>query len=173
MRQVFFLFLVLLILAFGAPRAGTLLYWLMGSWSATAIEVDGSTTTMEFGQTLARPDWVPVLADATVVQSSRMVSKQHPQGFFILEISTRASLEEVKQFYRERLAAAGFAVSDLGIGTLTPVAADYLGLAGDLLGERPATNDKMAVQIHTPDGLILPLRLVQLTWWKLDAEPRR
>jgi len=173
MRHGVFLLLVVLVLAFGAPRAGALLYWLMGSWSATGIEADGTRTAMDFGRNLPRPDWVPVPADASIVQGSRVVSKLHPQGFFGLEISTGLSLEEITSFYRDRLGSAGFSVSDEGIGTLTPAAAEFLGVAGSLVGERPATNDKIGVQIRTPEGLIFPTRLVQINWWKLDADIRR
>jgi hypothetical protein len=171
MRQAFGLILVLLVLVVGAPRVVTLINWLMGSQIGTGIEADGSVTTMESGQSLPPVDWVPVLPDATVVESSRLTSKQHPQGFNILVLSSRASLEEVQRFYTERLTAAGFTVSDDGIGTLTPAGAEYLGLAGQLVGERPATNDKISVQIRTPEGAILPLRLVQISWWKLSAAP--
>jgi hypothetical protein len=171
MRQAFVFILVLLVLVVGAPRVVTLLNWLMGSRSGTAVEADGSVTTMESGQSLPPVDWVPVLPDATVVESSRITSKQHPQGFFILVLSSRASLEEVQRFYTERLTGAGFTVSDYGVGTLTPAGADYLGLAGTLVGERPATNDKISVQIRTPEGVIWPSRLVQIKWWKLSAAP--
>ena len=171
MRQAFGLILVLLVLVVGAPRVVTLINWLMGSQIGTAIEADGSVTIMESGQSLPPVDWVPVLPDATVVESSRLTSKQHPQGFNILVLSSRASHEEVRRFYTERLTAAGFTVSDHGTGTLTPAAAEYLGLAGQLVGERPATNDKIAVQIRTPEGAILPLRLVQISWWKRSAAP--
>jgi hypothetical protein len=171
MRQAFVLILVLLVLIVGAPRVVTLLNWLMGPGSGTGIEADGSVTTMEFGQSLPPVDWVPVLPGSTVVASSQITSKQHPQGFFILVLSSRASLEEVQRFYTERLSASGFTVSDYGIGTLTPAGADYLGLAGQLVGERPATNDKISIQIRTPEGVILPRRLIQIGWWKLSAAP--
>ena len=98
MRQAFVLILVLLVLAVGAPRVVTRLNRLMGSGTGTAIEADGSVTTMEFGQSLLRLDWVPVLPDATVLESSRITSQQHPQGFLILVLSSRASLEEVQRF---------------------------------------------------------------------------
>jgi hypothetical protein len=44
-------------------------------------------------------------------------------------------------------------------------------LAGTLVGERPATNDKISVQIRTPEGVIWPSRQVQIKWWKLSAAP--
>jgi hypothetical protein len=116
MRHCLVLLLVVLVLALGAPRFVTLLNWLMGSWSGTCIEADGSVTTMEFGQSLPWLDWLPVLPGATVVESSRITAKQHPRGFFVLVLSSRASLEEVQPFYAECLTAAGFAVSDYGIG---------------------------------------------------------
>ena len=102
-----FLFPLLLLVAlvFGASHASAIIYWAMGPWSAVGFEQDGSQTHMQFGQNLPRPEWVPLYPGASVVTGSRLTSVRQPSGFHSLEISTRASLDEVKRFYAERLTA--------------------------------------------------------------------
>lgn len=96
MRRLFPL-LVIIALIFGASYASALIYRIMGPWSATAVEQDGSLTHMQFGSDLPRPEWVPFYPGAWVVTGSRLTSVRHPAGFHSLEIGTRASLDEVKR----------------------------------------------------------------------------
>lgn len=167
MRRLFPL-LVIIALIFGASYASALIYRIMGPWSATAVEQDGSLTHMQFGSDLPRPEWVPFYPGAWVVTGSRLTSVRHPAGFHSLEIGTRASLDEVKRFYTEQLAAAGFDVSDLGLMGLNPPTAALLGIDGMLSAKRPSTDDEIDVQIRTPDGII-PSRLLQIHWRKISA----
>ncbi|HEV2546171.1 MAG TPA: hypothetical protein VGU20_02430 [Stellaceae bacterium] len=67
MRHVLAFIVLGLVLLYGSPYAALLLNRVMGPWSATAIEADGSTTRMEFGTDLPRPDWVAVMPDADIV----------------------------------------------------------------------------------------------------------
>jgi hypothetical protein len=166
------LFPVLLVVAlvFGASHAGGLINWFMGPWSATAVEQDGSLTHMQFGQSLPRPEWVPVYPGASVVQVSNVTSQRAPSGFHSLEIATRASLEDIKRFYTDRLTAAGFEVADLGTLSLNPATATLLGIDGTLSAQRAATDDRVDIQIRTPDGLI-PSRLLQIHWRKISEYP--
>ena len=90
MRRLF-AFLLFVTLVFGASYAGAILYHVIGPWSATAIEQDGSLTHMQFGPDLPRPEWVPVYPGAWVAQASRLVSLRAPSGFHSLELGTRAS----------------------------------------------------------------------------------
>jgi hypothetical protein len=161
-------FLIVLAIIFGASYASAILNHVMGPWSATAVEHDGSLTRMQFGADLPRPDWVPFYPGAWVVQGSRLTSARHPAGFHSLEIGTRASLEEVKRFYTEQLTSAGFEVSDLGLMGLNPPAAAFLGIDGTLSAKRESTDDAIDVQIRTPDGLV-PSRLLQIHWYKISA----
>src|SRR5215208_2186748 len=131
MRRLF-AFLLFVTLVFGASYAGAILYHVIGPWSATAIEQDGSLTHMQFGPDLPRPEWVPVYPGAWVAQASRLVSLRAPSGFHSLELGTRASLEEVKRFYTAELTAAGVEVADLGLMSLNPLTAAYLGIASGL-----------------------------------------
>jgi hypothetical protein len=162
--------LIILALVFGASYASLLINSIMGPWSATAVEHDGSLTHMQFGQHLPRPEWVPVYPGAAVVQASRLVSARAPSGFHSLELATRASLDDVKRFYTRELAAIGFVVEDLGLGPLNPLTAAYLGIAGMLSAKRLATDDSIDIQIRTSDGLI-PSRLLQIHWRKISEVP--
>src|SRR3954470_13594731 len=132
----------------------------MGPWSAVGIEQDGSATHMVFGQNLARPEWVPGYPGASVVQGSSVTAARAPSGFHALELSTRASLDEVKRFYTDALTRAGFAVDDLGTAPLNPVTGAWLGIDGTLSGQRAATDDMITVQIRSADGLF-PSRMLQ------------
>src|SRR5262245_22283067 len=99
--QRFIWFMVLVTIVFGASYAGALITRLMGPWSATAIEQDGSLTHMQFDANLPRPEWVPVYPGSLIVGASKLVSVKAPGGFHSLELSTRASLDEVKRFYTD------------------------------------------------------------------------
>ena len=163
-------FLVVFALVFGGAYAAALISWAMGPWQSVGIEHDGSVTHIAFDQNMPRPEWVPFYPGAVVVQSSRVTSAKIPSGSFALDLATRASFEEVKRFYAERLAAAGFTVTDNGLGPLNPATAALLGIAGSLSGSRAATDDRIDVMIRTPDGLI-PSRLLQIQWRKISEFP--
>ena len=190
MRGALLGFLLVVTLVFGASHASAIIYWVMGPFSAVGIEQDGSQTHMVFGQNLPRPEWVPVSPGASVVQAATLTSARaaselsehdlvrkpvptfwdHARRFHSLDLSTRASLEQVKRFYTDELTASGFAVEDLGIAPLNPMTAAYLGMAGTLAGKRVATDDMIHIQIRTADGLI-PARLLQIRWAKMRDYP--
>jgi hypothetical protein len=170
MRRLFIPFLIVLALVFGASYAAAIINAAMGTWSSVGIEHDGSQTHMVFGQTLPRPDWVPVYPGAWVVGASKLTSLKIPSGAHSLELGTRSSLEDVKRFYIEELTRAGFEVTDQGIAPLNPLTAAYLGIAGTISARRVSTDDHLDVQVRTPDGLI-PSRLLQIYWRKVSEFP--
>ena len=171
MRGLLIPFLIIVGLVFGASHASAILFAIMGPWSAVGIEQDGTQTHMAFGQNLPRPEWVPVQPGASVVNASKVTAARAPSGFHSLELSTRASLDEVKRFYTDTLTRAGFAVDDLGIAPLNPATAAFLGIAGTLSGKREATDDMITVQIRTADGLF-PARLLQIHWYRISEYPQ-
>jgi hypothetical protein len=169
MRRLFaFLFIVALV--FGASYAAALINRVMGPWSAVGVLADGSLTHMQFGPHLPRPEWGPFYPGATVVGASRVTSAQVPSGAHSLDLATRASLDEVRRFYTERLTAAGFEVVDTGILSLNPATAWMLGIAGSLTAKRAATDDAIDIQIRTADGLIAS-RLLQIHWRRISEFP--
>ena len=99
-----------------------------------------------------------------------MCPRTHRQVFTGSSSPIRASVDEVKQFYTERLTAAGFAVEDLGTLSLNPMTAAMLGIAGALSAKRLATDDQIDIQIRTADGLI-PSRMLQISWRKMSEMP--
>jgi hypothetical protein len=171
MRRFWLVFLILVTVVFGTSYASVIVNAIMGPWSATAVEHDGSLTSMQFGRDLPRPEWLPLYPNATIVQASRLTSTNGPSGFHALDLATRASLAEVRRFYVDRLSAAGFEVADLGVATLNPLTARMLGVDGMLSARRPATDDLVMVHIGTPDGLIAS-RTLQIRWAKLSEYPR-
>src|SRR5437868_7061453 len=171
MRRVL-LGLVLIAVLFGSPYAALLLNQVMGPWSATLTEANGSVSQLNFDPSMPPPDFVPVFPGALVVQSSRLVSQDAPSGIGFLELAVHGSAGEVRDFYQARLAAAGFTVSDLGTQGLNAAAAAYLGVDGTLVGKRPATDDVLTIQIRDEEGVLLRSRLLQLSWRKLSEWPR-
>lgn len=167
----FFLGLLLVALLFGSPYAAWIMNRAMGPWSATGIERDGSTTAMQFDPAMAPADFVPIFPGASVVQSSRLVSRDAPSGVGFLELAVHASAAEVRDFYRSRLEGTGFTVDDLGTMGLNAAAAAYLSVDGTLVGNRPATDDVVVIQIRGEEGILLRTRLLQLQWRKLSEWP--
>ena len=162
--------LLIVALMFGVSQASALLFAMMGPWTAVGIQQDGTAMHMAFGQNLPRPAWLPVYPGATIVQTSFATSPQLPSGVGTLQLGTRAGFDDVREFYRDRLTAAGFYVTDRGIAPLNPATAALLGIAGSLSGRRSATDDHIEVVIRAPDGL-LPSRLVELHWRKISESP--
>ena len=95
-----------------------------------------------------------------------------PSGFHGLDIATRASFDNVKRFYTERLTALGFTVADRGTLSLNPATAAMLGIAGSLSASRAETDDQVEITIRTPDGLI-PSRHVEIRWVRISESAQR
>jgi hypothetical protein len=167
-----FLFsLILIAVLFGSPYAAWLLNRVMGPWSAGLGHQDGSVSQIYFDPNMPPADFVPVFPGALVVQSSRLVSQDTPSGVGFLELAVQGSAEEVRDFYRTRLEAAGFMVDDLGTPGLNAAAAAFIGTDGTMVGKRPATDDVLMLQISTEEGVLLRSRLLQLQWRKLSEWP--
>jgi hypothetical protein len=170
MRWFLLPLLFVVAVSFGGSYASALITRMIGPWSSTAIHQDGSTSLTRFDVNLPRPEWLPVIPGATVVQAAKIVTAQAPSGFHSLDLATRASVDEVKSFYTQRLAAAGFEVEDLGLMSLNPMTARFLGIAGALTAKRAASDDRFDMQIRTSDGLI-PSRMLQIHWRKISDTP--
>lgn len=168
-RYVLYL-LVALVFMFGSGYAAIVLSWLTpGPTVAVYADTDGPVT-MTMGANLPRPQWIVLPAGAIVTQGSRVVSAGHPQGFGLVEIATRAALEDLRPFFLRELGRAGFETRDEGIAPLNAASAALVGLADTIVAERAATKDCVAVQIRTADGWLIPSRIVQISWYKTDAK---
>jgi len=155
--------IVLAILVVGAPVVAMLLDMAMGSWSASAVEHDGTVTKMVFDRNLPRPDWVSIPPGASIVQATRVVNVHQNRDVQSLSLSTRERMRDIREFYRNRLAHAGFAVTDLGTGPMNARTAAFIGVADILSATRAATADTISITIHTPEGLFVTT-LVELRW---------
>lgn len=170
MHRLFWALLLIAVL-FGSSYAASMLNWAMGPWEATAIEQDGSLTHMRFDPGMPPPDFVPLFPGARVVQSARIVSQAAPSGIDSLDLTVSGSADEVRAFYRARLEASGFVVSELVVPNLNPMTAAYLGLDGGLVAKRAATDDILTLQIRTEEGLLIRSRALQLMWRKISEWP--
>ena len=159
-------------LLFGAAFAAHI-FEFPGTQSPIVMSFSGGSSgsgQLAFGSTLVkRPDWVPVMPKARILDISLETSELHPKGFGILTTSSGAKLEAIRAYYARALASGGFRVRDVGISPLNPASANYLGVGGTILAERADTKDCIAVQITTPQGLILASRIIKIMWFKSDA----
>jgi len=169
-RFVFWLIAVA-ILIIGAPVVAMLIDIFMGPWSATAIEHDGTVTQIVFDRNLKRPGWVEIPSGTSIVQASRVVNAQQGRDVYLMSLSTRGKLSDIRDFYRDRLSHAGFVVKDVGTGPMNARTAAYLGVADILTANRTASGESIAVTIHTPEGLFAT-RLIELKWGKFVDEAR-
>ena len=126
---------------------------------------------MAFGQNLARPEWVPVYPARRSCRRARSPPARAPSGFHSLDLSTRASLDEVKRFYTERSRARALRSTDLGIAPLNPATARLLGMAGTISAKRAATDDFITSRSAPPDGLF-PSRMLQIHWCRISEYPQ-
>lgn len=170
MRWFLFPLLLAVAFTFGGSYASALITRMIGPWASTGIHQDGSTSHAVFDVNLARPEWLPVIPGATVVQAAKITSAQAPSGFHSLDLATRASVDDVKRFYTEKLSASGFDVEDMGLLSLNPMTARFLGIAGALSAKRAATDDRFDMQIRTAEGIV-PSRMLQIHWRKISETP--
>jgi len=169
-RRIYWLIVIFAVLL-GTPIAALILNRSMGAWDATAIEHDGSITYMRFDPDMPPPRFVPIYPGSHVVQSSFLVSKQAPSGVGRMELAAEGSLDRVRSFYRSRLEADGFAVSDEGTPGLNAATAAYLGVEDILIARRVATDDFVYVQIGIEEGTLVHSRLLDLRWRKISETP--
>ena len=172
---LYFLFLIGVLL--GSPALDIIIGWTLGTH---AIVVDpgrvGEYTAIS-GPAAPRPDWVPVLPGATI-SNAYQVTSGNLDGVGMVYLATRASLDDIKRFYTRSLTNLGFQVRDDGYGILTPEGAEFFGLAGTLIAERPVTSHEaykyVAVQIRTEDGWLVRSRSLTVLWRKTapDMTPR-
>ena len=160
--------IVLATLAVGTPIAAMLLDRAMGPWSATAIEHDGSTTTIAFDRNQPRPDWISMPEGASIVQASHVSNARQRRDVHLMSLSMRARMPDIRDFYRNRLSHAGFAVTDLGTGVMNARTAAFLGVADMLSAARSTDGEQIAVTIRTPEGLFNST-LVELKWGKFGS----
>ena len=170
MQRLFWVLLAIVVL-FGSGYGAMVINWAMGPWESTGIQADGSLTHVRFDTSMAPADFVPLFPGAQVIQSARVLFKEAPSGVGLLDLTVRGSADAVRDFYRTRLEAAGFAVSDLVVPNLNPATAVYLGLDGGLVAKRTATDDILTLQIRTEEGLLIRSRALQLSWRKISEWP--
>ncbi len=165
-----FWLIILVILALGTPVVAMLMDRIQGAWSATGIEHDGSVTTIVSDRNLQRPDWAATPDGASIVSASHVVNARQHRDVYLMSLSTRAAVADVRSFYRDRLSRAGFVVTDLGTGPMNARTAAFLGVADILSASRTANGDQVSITINTPEG-IFATRLVELRWGRFDSAP--
>lgn len=163
--------LLLVAFLFGSPYAAMTLFSAMGPSDAVMIEQDGKVWHLRDDANMATPDFVPIFPGSRVVQAGRMTTATAPGGIGHLDLAARGSPEEVREFYIQRLRGAGFDARDHEVPGLNPLTTAYLGLAGSVIGKRPASDDIIMVQIRTEEGWFVPSRLLQISWRKISELP--
>jgi hypothetical protein len=162
--RFFFTLLVLTALLAGYPYAALILNRVIGTNTVVFVEHDGINRSLILGPHAPRPDWLPILPRALVVQAGHWLPSPGREIAGDVELLTHKDVEEVKRFYLDQLTAAGFEMHDIGFGTLNAPIAAYLGIDNMLEGYRRDSKLGIAVTIRSPGGLILSSRLVQIHW---------
>jgi hypothetical protein len=172
MRRGFF-GLILVALLCGTPVINIALLWLVGTNEVVYNPGRPDSYSAISGPSAPRPVWLPRLPKA-VVATAHQVTSGRQDGFGTLDLVTTLSLGEIKDFYQRTLSELGFSVHDDGIGTLTPAAADFLGIGGTLLAERPHDSREeykwVSVQISAEEGWFLSTRYVSLQWRRMTPD---
>jgi hypothetical protein len=123
---------------------------------------------MRFDPNMPPPPFLPIYPGSHVVQAGFLVLKQAPSGVGRIELAAQGSLDAVRGFYRSRLEADGFEVSDVGTPGPNAATAAYFGVDDVLVAKRAATDDYAYVQIGTEEGIIVRSRPLDLRWRKIS-----
>ncbi len=156
--------LVAISLAAGYPYANLVLTRLIGTNTVVFHEHDGNVRSLISGPDAPRPEWLPMLPRSWVVEAGHWLPSPDREVSGSVELLTHAGVEDIKQFYLDRLGAAGFAMRDLGYGPLNPATAAYFGIDNMLQGYWRDAKLAITVTTRAPDGLIIRSRLVQISW---------
>jgi len=167
-KGLFVLFLTVLVVLVGYPYAGWVLNHMLGTHSVVMTEHDGTQRTLIMGPDATHPEWLAVMPGALVVSAGRWLPSPSQADEGDLDILTHAGFDDIRRFYMDGLQARGFAMKDLGTGTLSPPAAAYLGIDRMLYGYRAETGFEVSLDIASPSGFLLPSRMVQIHWRKTD-----
>ena len=177
MGRVPLYFLLFIGLLFGSPALDIIIGWTLGTHTIVVDSGRVGEYTAISGPAAPRPGWVPILPGA-VISDGYQVTSDSLDGFGMVHLATRASCDDIKGFYTRSLTGLGFRVRDDGVGILPPETAEFFGLAGTLIAERPDTSDQeykyIAVQIRSEDGWLARSRSVTVQWRKTipDLTPR-
>ena len=141
-------------MVFGSPTAAGWLAGWMGPSHLVAKNSDGTTTEVKIGSGAARPAWVPVPPDVSIVQASLVTNTRHRSDGGALNVTSRAPLDQIRHFFDDKLRAGGFSVKDINANT---------GDGAIIGGTRAATGNDTHIFIAPPSGLI-PSRLIEMEW---------
>lgn len=170
MDRRFFFAITLLAAIAGYPYAALVLYRVVGTNTVVFTAHDGRQRTLISGPSAPRPDWVPILPGAYTVGAAHWMPTPDRPIAGGVELLTHKSLDEIKRFYIDALAAAGFDARDVGFGLLDAPTAAFFGVDNELLGYRRDTDLTFSVSTSTPSGLLLRPRLVKLHWQRWGAQ---
>ena len=167
--RLFLGLLVAVTLLAGYPYAALILNRVLGTGTVVFVEHDGVSRSLIMGPDAPRPDWLPLPPRSVVVQAAHWLPSPGREVAGEVELLTHQGVDEIKQFYLDRLRSAGFEMRDLGYGPMNPLTAAYLGVDNMLQGYRRDTKLQVGVTTRSRDGLIVPSRIVQIHWQTRQA----
>lgn len=168
--RLFFGLILAVSLVAGYPYAALILNRVIGTSTGVFTEHDGVQRTLILGPDAPRPDWLPMLPRAIIVQAGHWLPSPGREIAGDVELLTHKGTDEIKSFYLPALRAVGFDMRDIGYGgSLNAATAAYLGIANTLMGYRSGTDVTITVTTRSADGLILSSRVVQIHWQKWDG----
>lgn len=168
--RILFLSLLGLSLLGGYPYAALVLNRIIGTSTATLIELDGRQSVM-IGPNAPRPDWVPIMPQAWVITGANWVAgvPHLPQGS--TELLSHASLDGIAAFYGAALHKAGCEIDDDRLGGIDPALAAWFEISMVISAWCPKKKSMFSVQIRAPSGIVLPTRLIELSWRRTGVRP--
>lgn len=166
--RLFFGLVLMVAIVSGYPYAALLLNTIIGTSTVVFNEADGTQRALIMGPDAPQPNWLPMLPRAVVVTAGHWVPSPGREIAGDVELLTHKGVDEIKTFYLQQLRAAGFDIRDLGYGTLNAPVAAYLGIDNMLQGYRNDTGVMVAVTTRSSSGLVVPSRIVQVRWQKID-----
>lgn len=170
MQRRIFIALVVLALLAGYPYASLLILRLVGTNTVVFTEHDGTRRTLISGPSAPRPAWIPELPGAIVLQAAHWLPTPDRTVAGGVDLITHGNVADIRQFYLDTLAAAGFDIRDVGTGAADARTAAFFGIDKQLLGYRADTDVTISISIDAPSGLVLRPRIVKLHWQQWGAQ---
>jgi hypothetical protein len=167
--RAFIGFVLLVSLVAGYPYEALILNRVIGTNTVLFGEQDGLRRTLIMGPDAPRPEWLPNLPRALVVQAGHWLPSPGREVAGDVELLTHMGVDEIKRFYLEALRGAGFEMRDIGHGPLNAATAAYLGIDNTLHGYRGDARLAISVVTRSAGGLVLPSRTVQIHWQTRDG----
>jgi hypothetical protein len=156
---------LLIAIALMAPyTVSRYLAFIMGPWSGSARQHDGTTSYMTFDVTMKPPAWLTLPPNALVASSTRTSLSNSRDTHGSLQCVAPMGLPALKDFFTRSLSAQGFTVVDEGLGPLDAKTATILGVSGNMSARRAKTGETVNIKFREEEGFFRKAQQMQIYW---------